>query len=227
MDRDRGAGQHVPAPGLVAKAATAIDNATGGRFVLGLGRRLARGRAPAYGIPLPPMSERFARYESAVATLAALFSAAALQAPGVTRPDPFYPLDGATLEPAPIRPGGPALWLGGQRRRGIDLAARYADGWIMPGTLAGRVEYFVERREEILRALEAHGRDPVTFAFAGQVEVSLDPAGYRSARELALGFIDAGASHVTLGIEGRPGPAGIQTLAREVAVPIVEAVGRT
>ncbi|MBI2782318.1 MAG: LLM class flavin-dependent oxidoreductase [Chloroflexi bacterium] len=212
-------------PALVAKAATAIDNATGGRFVVGLGAGWHGGEHAAFGIRLPPMEERFARYESAVATLRALFSDAAREAPGVTRPDPFYPLDGATLAPAPIRPGGPALWLGGQRRRGISLAARYADGWIMPGTLAGAVAYFGERREELLRTLQAAGRDPAAFALAGQVEVVLDAAGMRVARETALGFIRAGADHVTLGIPGRAGPAGLELMAREVAEPIRQAAG--
>ena len=214
-------------PAIVAKAATAIDNATGGRFILGLGAGWHEGEHRAFGIPLPPMADRFLRYESAVATLAALFSGAARRAPGVTRDDPFYPLQGATLEPPPMRDGGPALWLGGQRRRGIELAARYADGWIMPGTMSGRIEYFVDRRTEILRALDAQGRDPATFSFAGQVEVALDPAGLRGARELALGFARAGADHVTLGIEGRAGPDGVATMAREVAVPVADAVGRT
>jgi hypothetical protein len=144
----------------------------------------------------------------------------------VTRSDPNYPLDGAVLAPTPVRPGGPALWLGGQRRRGIALAARYADGWIMPGTMSGRVEYFVERRDEILRALEAQGRDPGAFAFGGQVEVELNPAGMRWARETALGFLGAGADHVTLGIPGRAGPDGLEAMAREVAEPVREALGR-
>lgn len=213
-------------PAIVAKAATAIDNATGGRFVLGLGAGWHEGEHAAFGIPLPPIEERFARYESAVATIHALFSDAAREERGVTRQDPFYPLDSATLAPAPIREGGPALWLGGQRRRGIALAARYADGWIMPGTMAGAVAYFAERREALLRALEAEGRDVASFAFAAQVEVNLDLTGYRTARETALGFIRAGADHVTLGIPGRAGPDGLEAMAREVAQPVLEAAGR-
>ncbi|MEO8273192.1 MAG: LLM class flavin-dependent oxidoreductase [Chloroflexota bacterium] len=213
-------------PAIVAKAATAIDNATNGRFVLGLGAGWHEGEHAAFGIPLPPLLERFARYESAVATIDALFSDAARQAPGVTRPDPYYPLDRATLEPAPIRAGGPALWLGGQRRRGIALAARYADGWIMPGTMAGAVAYFAERREVLLRALEVEGREGASFAFAAQVEVRLDPAGIRTARETAIAFIRAGADHVTLGIPGRSGPDGLALMAREVAEPVREAAGR-
>lgn len=212
-------------PALVAKAATAIDNATGGRFVLGLGAGWHEGEHAAFGIPLPPIAERFVRYESAVATIAALFSDAARRPPGVTRRDPYYPLAGALLAPAPIRPGGPALWLGGQRQRGIALAARYADGWIMPGTIAGSVPYFIERRDSILRALDAAGRDASSFSLAGQVEVALDRAGIREAREVALGFLRAGAHHVTLGIPGRAGPAGVTTMAREVAEPVRDAAG--
>ena len=213
-------------PAVVAKAATVIDNATGGRFILGLGAGWHEGEHEAFGIPLPEMPERFARYESAVATLAALFSDAARAAPGVTRDDPYYPLRGATLEPAPIRAGGPAMWLGGQRRRGIALAARHAEGWIMPGNRAGDVEYFVDRRDALLRALDEAGRDPATFAFAGQVNVPSSPDGRRRAREEAIALVGAGADHVTLGIVARDGPAALATMAREVAEPVRDGSGR-
>jgi alkanesulfonate monooxygenase SsuD/methylene tetrahydromethanopterin reductase-like flavin-dependent oxidoreductase (luciferase family) len=213
-------------PAVVAKAATVIDNATGGRFVVGLGAGWHEGEHETFGIPLPEMPERFARYESAVATLAALFSDAARAAPGVTRDDPSYPLRDATLEPAPMRPGGPALWLGGQRRRGIALAARYAEGWIMPGNRAGDVEYFVDRRNALLRALDETGRDRATFAFAGQVNVPSTADGRRLAREQALALLRSGADHVTLGIVARDGPAALETMAREVAEPIRDASGR-
>jgi alkanesulfonate monooxygenase SsuD/methylene tetrahydromethanopterin reductase-like flavin-dependent oxidoreductase (luciferase family) len=213
-------------PSVVAKAATVIDNATGGRFVLGLGAGWHEGEHDTFGIPLPAMPERFARYESAVASLAALFSDAAAETPGVTREDRFYPLRGATMEPRPVRLGGPALWLGGQRRRGIALAARHAEGWIMPGNRPGDVAYFVDRRDALLAALEAEGRDPGAFTFAGQMSIRLDGAGLREARATGLRFIDVGADHVTLGIPGRAGPEGLALMAREVAEPLREAAGR-
>ena len=213
-------------PAVVAKSATVIDNATGGRFILGLGAGWHEGEHETFGIPLPEMAERFARYESAVATLAALFSDAARAEPGVTREDPYYPVNAATLEPAPIRAGGPALWLGGQRRRGIALAVRFAEGWIMPGNRAGDVDYFVDRRDALLRGLEEAGRDPATFAFAGQVNVASSPEGRRLAREQALALLRAGADHVTLGIVARDGPDALRAMAGEVAEPIREAAGR-
>ena len=213
-------------PAVVAKAATVLDNATGGRFVLGLGAGWHEGEHEEFGIALPPMPERFAKYESAVATLSALFSDEARLPPGVTREDRWYPLREATLEPAPLRPGGPALWLGGQRSRGIALAARFADGWIMPGNRAGDVDYFIDRRDALRAALEASDRDPASFAFAAQVNAPSDGAGRRRARDAALEFLRMGADHITLGIVAREGAPALEAVAREVATPVVEAAGR-
>jgi alkanesulfonate monooxygenase SsuD/methylene tetrahydromethanopterin reductase-like flavin-dependent oxidoreductase (luciferase family) len=212
-------------PSLVAKSATVIDNATGGRFILGLGAGWHEGEHDAFGIDLPPIGERFDRFESAVATLAALFADGGRQPPGVTRDDPFYPLHGATLEPAPIRPGGPALWLGGQRRRGIALAVLHAEGWPMPGNEAGNVSYFVAKRDEIRRALDAAGRDPRDFTFGAQLNVIVNQTGLREARETALEFLRVGADHIIIGVPGSAGPDAMRAMAREVAEPLREAAG--
>ena len=84
--------------------------------------------------------------------------------PGVTRPDPYFPLENATNEPGTLSPAGPTIWLGGQKRRGIDLAARYAQGWIIPFLLpdgrTDRVPYFAERRSMLLERMAEIGRDP-------------------------------------------------------------------
>ena len=213
-------------PAVVAKSAAVIDNATGGRFILGIGAGWHEGEHETFGVQLPPMAERFARYESAVATLAALFSGKARTPPGVTRDDPFYPLRDATLEPPPTRERGPALWLGGQRRRGIALAARFAEGWIMPGNRAGDVAYFADRRDALRRALEYAGRDPEAFRFAGQLNVPSDPAGRAAARATGIDLLRAGANHVTLGIVARDGVQALEAMAKEVAEPLRESAGR-
>jgi alkanesulfonate monooxygenase SsuD/methylene tetrahydromethanopterin reductase-like flavin-dependent oxidoreductase (luciferase family) len=212
-------------PSVVAKSATVLDNVTGGRFILGLGAGWHAGEHEAFGIPLPPMQERFARFESAVATLAALFSSAALQPPGITREDPFYPLRDATLEPRPVRPGGPPIWLGGQRRRGIALAAQYAEGWPMPGNEAGNVPYFSAKRDEILRALEAASRDPADFTFGAQLSVANEAGSLRDGRAAALEFRRAGANHFIIGVPGADGPEALRAMAREVALPLRDAAG--
>jgi alkanesulfonate monooxygenase SsuD/methylene tetrahydromethanopterin reductase-like flavin-dependent oxidoreductase (luciferase family) len=209
-------------PAVLAKSATVLDNATGGRFILGLGAGWHQGEHDAFGVSLPPIAERWARYESALSVLTALFSDEARQAPGVTLDDPYYPLRGATLEPGTVRPGGPQLWLGVSKPRGIALSARYAAGWPMFGSMPGAVDWFTEVRGRIVAALEAAGRDPAAFTFAAQLSVGATPETRRAALETARAFVRAGANHVILGLPASVAPDGVRALADEVAEPLLD-----
>jgi alkanesulfonate monooxygenase SsuD/methylene tetrahydromethanopterin reductase-like flavin-dependent oxidoreductase (luciferase family) len=216
-------------PAVLAKAATVLDHATGGRFIVGLGAGWHEGEHVPFAIPLPPMPERFDRFESAVHVLRALWSDAAATEPGVTRPDPFYPLTEATNEPPPLTPGGPPLFLGGQKRRGIALAAAVADGWLQPSVSgAGEptdLDYFIDRRDAMLAALEAAGRDPATFEFGAQVSTGTTAEDRRDALRAAIDAGRRGATIVILGMAPRLGSAGVDAVAREVAVPLRDALG--
>jgi alkanesulfonate monooxygenase SsuD/methylene tetrahydromethanopterin reductase-like flavin-dependent oxidoreductase (luciferase family) len=208
-------------PALVAKAATVLDNVSGGRFVLGLGSGWHAGEHEAFGIPLPPLPERFDRLESTLRVVTALFGPEAAPGRGVTLDDERFPLRDATNEPPAVRPGGPAIWLGGQRPRGIRLAVEYAEGWPMPGNRPGDVAYFGTKRDEIRRALEAAGRDPDDFTFAAQVDCGVSADDRRRALEVARRFRAARATHLMLGLPATAaGPDGVDALAREVAEPL-------
>jgi alkanesulfonate monooxygenase SsuD/methylene tetrahydromethanopterin reductase-like flavin-dependent oxidoreductase (luciferase family) len=206
---------------LLAKEATVLDNVTGGRFILGLGSGWHSGEHQAFGIALPPLPERFDLLESELRALSALFGTDASAGRGVTLHDPHFPLRDATLEPAPMRPGGPAIWLGGQKRRGIGLAVRYAEGWPMPGNRPGDVAYFAAKREEIRRALDAARRDPDDFTFAGQLDAGTTAETRRIGLEAARRFVAAGANHVIVGVPAAGGPEGMAAMAREVAEPLI------
>jgi alkanesulfonate monooxygenase SsuD/methylene tetrahydromethanopterin reductase-like flavin-dependent oxidoreductase (luciferase family) len=212
-------------PAVTAKAATVMDNVTGGRFILGLGAGWHVGEHDAYGIPLPAPAERFDRLESGLRVISALFSAAAGEPDGVTQDDPYFPLDRATNLPGPVRPGGPPIWLGVGKRRGIELAARYATGWPMPGNRPGDLAYFSELRDRLCRALEAAGRDPGGFTFAAQLAAD-SSLRFGELRELAIAFVHAGATHVILGLPAGAAPEGLRRLATEVANPLREAAER-
>ncbi len=208
-------------PAVVAKSATVLDLATGGRFILGMGAGWHPGEHDAFGIPLPPIRERFDRYEASVRAVSALLSDAARPgAGGVTLDDPSFPLRGATNDPPPARPGGPPLWLGGTRPRGLALLARYANGWPMPGNRPGDVAYFAEHRDRIRRALDIAGRDPDDFTFAAQLSCGTTPSDRAAALATARRFVAAGATHVILGLPARAAPDGVTSLAREVAEPL-------
>lgn len=210
-------------PALVAKGATVMDHVTGGRFIVGLGAGWHEGEHEAFGIPLPGPRERIDRLESAVAVLRALLSDEARAEPGVTCDDPFYPLHNAVNDPPPFGPDGPPIWLGGQKPRGIALAARAGSGWLMPGNRSGDIGYLVEKRDAMLRALEAAGRDPSGFTFAAQVACGQSAADRRVAMESGREFVKAGAQHVILGMAPALGPDVLRAIAREVAEPLAAA----
>ncbi len=217
-------------PAILAKAATVLDHATGGRFIVGLGAGWHVGEHESFGIPLPPIRERFDRFESAVHVLRALWSTEATAPPGVTRPDPFYPLAGATNEPSPLTPGGPKLWLGVGGRRGIALAAAHADGWVMPAVdvRSGRstdLDDFSRGRDAIIGGLETIGRDAATFEFGAQVPTGSTPEDRATALAQGKDAVGRGATHVLLNLRPRMGPDGVDVVAREVAEPLRQAIG--
>ena len=214
-------------PAVLAKQATMLDIVTNGRFILGLGAGWHMGEHEAFGIDLPAPRERFDRYESSLRVLSALFSEAARQPPGVTLDDPIYALDRATNQPPPVTPSGPPIWLGGQRRRGIELIARHASGWPLPGNRAGDVAYFTEKRDQIRRALEAAGRDPGDFTFAAQVDCGPNASTRRTALDVGRQMRRAGADHVILGLPGAMAPETLVAMAGEVAQPLTESSATT
>jgi alkanesulfonate monooxygenase SsuD/methylene tetrahydromethanopterin reductase-like flavin-dependent oxidoreductase (luciferase family) len=109
-------------PAVVARMASTLQIASGGRLVLGIGIGGAPREHEAYGIEFPPAPERVARLEEAVAVIRALWTGGP-----VTRESPFYPLREAYAHPVPIPP--PPIIVGGETAAGARLAGRIGDGW--------------------------------------------------------------------------------------------------
>jgi alkanesulfonate monooxygenase SsuD/methylene tetrahydromethanopterin reductase-like flavin-dependent oxidoreductase (luciferase family) len=212
-------------PAILARSALTLDHITRGRYVLGIGAGWHEWEHSAFGIELPPIGERLTRLEAQVQVIRALFSGEAQAEPGVMLEAPPYRLDGATQEPAPVRRGGPLIWLGGQGPRGLRMAARIADGWNYASNLDGTLEGFIERRDIILRECDATGRDPAELELSVQVIIPPDGEPRRAAREAAIAYGRAGAVHILLTTLGSEGAAGIRRLATEVAEPIRDAFG--
>lgn len=132
-------------PALVARMASTLHIASGGRLVLGIGIGGAPREHEAYGMDFPDAPERVARLEEAVAVIRALWTGGP-----VTRPSPFYPLREAVAYPVPEPP--PKIIVGGETRPGATLAARVGDGW------STFDDNFEANLPVYLEALEAAGR---------------------------------------------------------------------
>jgi len=109
-------------PAVLARMASTLKIASGGRLVLGMGIGGAPREHAAYGIEFPDAPQRVARLEEAVAVIRALWTGGP-----VTRESPFYPLADATAFPVPEPP--PPIIIGGETPAGARLAGRIGDGW--------------------------------------------------------------------------------------------------
>jgi alkanesulfonate monooxygenase SsuD/methylene tetrahydromethanopterin reductase-like flavin-dependent oxidoreductase (luciferase family) len=109
-------------PAVLARMASTLQIASGGRLVLGMGIGGAPREHAAYGIDFPAPPERVARLEEAVAVIRALWTGGP-----ITRDSPHYPLADATAFPVPEPP--PPIIIGGETPAGARLAGRIGDGW--------------------------------------------------------------------------------------------------
>jgi alkanesulfonate monooxygenase SsuD/methylene tetrahydromethanopterin reductase-like flavin-dependent oxidoreductase (luciferase family) len=132
-------------PAVLARMASTLQIASGGRLVLGIGIGGHPEEHAAYGIEFPEAPERVARLEEAIATLRALWSGGP-----VTRESPFYPLRNAAAYPVPVP--APPIVIGGETRTGARLAGRIGDGWTT-------FDYNFEKNMPLyLEALESAGK---------------------------------------------------------------------
>jgi alkanesulfonate monooxygenase SsuD/methylene tetrahydromethanopterin reductase-like flavin-dependent oxidoreductase (luciferase family) len=109
-------------PTVLARMASTLQIASGGRMILGIGIGGHPKEHAAYGIDFPEAKERAARLEEAIAVIRALWTGGP-----VTRESPYYPLAEAVAFPVPDPP--PPIILGGETAAGARLAGRIGDGW--------------------------------------------------------------------------------------------------
>ena len=202
-------------PAVVANMAATLDHVAGGRFVLGLGAGWHEGEHAMYGLPLPPIGERITMMDSAVRVMKALFE----EPGGVSLDAPPYRLTDAVLDPPPLTPGGPPIWLGTQGlKRGLRIVAERADGW----NQTGDPSTFAEKRDALLRHCEAVGRDPAEIEISAQV---FPRDGLAAQLAIATRYAEQGAQHVILLMDAAGGPDALQRMAHEVAEPLRERFG--
>ncbi len=165
---------------LAAKLATTLDQVSGGRFDLGVG--VGGEHPPEFVAAGVEVGDRGARADEGLELLRALWDGGDVDFEGR-----FTRVPGLRLEPGPVQPGGPPIWLGGRRPAAIRRAGRFANVW-MP------YMYSPEQLAESLRAVrtEAERAGRVPGAVQGAIfcwgHVAEDAA---SARRAAVETVSA------------------------------------
>lgn len=111
---------------MTARMATAVDDLSGGRLVLGLGAGWQVREHEKYGYDLLEPAARFDRFEEGLEVITRLFTS---DAP-VTFDGKYFQLHEAILLPRPNRSGGPRIAIGGNgQKRTLPYVVRYAGEW--------------------------------------------------------------------------------------------------
>jgi alkanesulfonate monooxygenase SsuD/methylene tetrahydromethanopterin reductase-like flavin-dependent oxidoreductase (luciferase family) len=143
----------VRGPVPLAKALAALDVLSGGRVVAGLGPGSSERDYATVGIPF---AERWPRFDEAVRALRATLS-------GRSFDGDFYVVHDR-LEPRPVRPDGPPLWIGSWGSgAGLRRAVRLGDGWLA-SAYNTTPPAFATGWHRVQELLAEHGREPASFA---------------------------------------------------------------
>ena len=195
-------------PGPLAIAVAQADEMSGGRIEFGLGGGWFEAEHAAYGIPFPPVGERFDRLEEQLEIITGLWTTPT----GSTyRFDgKFYQLSDSPALPKPVQSPRPPVIIGGHgKKRTPALAARFADEFNVPFSKLEDIPAIYER---VRAASAAIGRPQApAFSAAAVLCVGRDDAEVQR-RAAAIGR-DADEMRAGGGVVGTPAEA-------------VEAIGR-
>jgi alkanesulfonate monooxygenase SsuD/methylene tetrahydromethanopterin reductase-like flavin-dependent oxidoreductase (luciferase family) len=180
-------------PAVLARMAATLQEASGGRLIVGLGIGGHPDEHEAYGIPFPAPAERARHLREAVAVLRALWSGGP-----ISRDSELYPLRDAYAYPVPDPP--PPILVGAGTPAGIRIAAELGDGW------AAESDTFLDLEPRYREALTAAGRERsaqrVVLGFGGRRRKDADPLSgdplIVAPRDELARWFEAGADEVLL-----------------------------
>ena len=141
-------------PALIAKQIADLDNATGGRVVLGIG---VGGEYPQeFRACQVPISERGRRTNEMIPLIRRLWTAEEISHDGR-----YYAMEDVRIHPAPVQQGGPPIVVAGRSEAAMRRAATLGDGWFpylySPRRYAASVGTVRSAAEEQGRSLAAFG----------------------------------------------------------------------
>jgi F420-dependent oxidoreductase-like protein len=159
------AGNTYRNPAVLAKMAAAIDDISGGRFVLGLGAGWQENEHRAYGIQYETFGWRFDRLEEACQIIRSL-----LREARTTFEGKHYRMEDAPLDPKPVQSPLPLLIGGGGEKRTLRIVATYAEEWNVWGT----PEVLAQKGAVLDEHCKAIGRDTTEIRRSAQALLFLN-----------------------------------------------------
>ena len=149
-------------PGPLAIAVAQVDQMSGGRIEFGIGTGWYAEEHAAYGVPFPPLGERFGRLAEQLEIITGLWSAP--DGGTFSFSGEYYQLTDSPALPKPAQRPRPPVVLGGHgARRTPRLAAKFADEFNVPFSSVADSAAIIARVRE---ACEAADRYPSSMTYS-------------------------------------------------------------
>jgi F420-dependent oxidoreductase-like protein len=196
-------------PAVLANMVATVDVISGGRLELGLGAGWNQQECDALGIDLPPLRERFDRFDEGVQAIIGL-----LTQPVTTFDGKYVRLTEAFCEPKPVQRPHPPITIGGKGpKRTLGAVARWAQQW---NAISANAAEWSSLKEILVERCGEVGRDPAEITCS--VNVRIDPdAELAVVLDQIAPYADAGADLIVLNLPLDCEPAFLGPLAELVA----------
>jgi len=191
--------------------AATVDIISGGRLEIGLGAGWNQMECDAYGIELPPLRERFDRFDEGVEAIIGLLSQTTTTFAGR-----YVKLTDARCEPKPVQHPHPPVTIGGRgKQRTLRTVARFAQQW---NAIAQSPEDWLELRKVLAGHCAATGRNVNEITCS--VNVRIDPdAGLEPVVASVAAYRDAGVDLIIVNLPLHAKPDSLLPLA-EALTPL-------
>jgi F420-dependent oxidoreductase-like protein len=197
-------------PAVLANAVASVDQMSGGRICLGIGTGWYEREHQAFGIPFPPIGERFDRLDEEMQIIAGLWTTPRGQT--FSFQGRFWQLEECANFPVLVQEPRPEIIIGGTGPRRTPLmAAKHADEFN-----SGAGHGCAERFANVRRVCEEIGRDPSTLRMSATAQVICGATQEEAQRRLqSLG--PPGERMLANGVVGTPADviASLEGLANE------------
>jgi len=192
-------------PAVLANMAATIDIISGGRLEIGLGAGWNQMECDAYGIDLPPLRERFDRFDEGVEAIIRLLSQ-----PTTTLDGQYVKLTEALCEPKPVQQPHPPVAIGGRgKTRTLRTVARWAQHW---NAIASSPEEWLELKEVLIGHCATLERDVNEITCS--VNVRIEPDGNLApVVAMTAAYREVGVDLVILNLPPHAKPDSLKPLA--------------
>ncbi len=196
-------------PAVLANMAATTDIISGGRLELGVGAGWNEMETAAYGIDLPPLKERFDRFDEGVEAMIALLTEKVANYDGQ-----YVKLTDAYCEPKAVQTPHPPITIGGKGpKRTLRAVARWAQQW---NVIVPSPEEWTPLKQVLVDHCDKLGRDVNEITCSVNVRIDPDKP-LDDAVALAAAYGEVGVDLVVMNLPVDAPPSVLEPLAKALA----------